>query len=84
MTDTPAAPRARRRERLRDAIRMLPLLGVALLLLPDLALSGGPAGEGATAGWWLYLFAAWALLIGLCWLTSRRLAAAEPPGDDVS
>ena len=55
---------------------------MALLLLPDLALSGGPAAEGATAPWLLYLFGAWACLIGLSFWIGRLLIASAPPPDD--
>lgn len=60
-----AQKRARRRARLADAARMLPFLGAVLFLLPDLILSGGSGAEGATAPWLGYLFATWAVLIGL-------------------
>ncbi|WP_245191012.1 hypothetical protein [Jannaschia formosa] len=82
-----AQRRAWRRERLRDAARLLPVLGLGLMLLPDLVLSGSDAARGATRPWGLYLFAAWGGLILLAvWLA--RALAAEPaevpsagPGD---
>ena len=68
-----AQRRAHGRARLRDAGRLLPALGAALLLAPDLI------GAGATARWAIYLFAAWGGLIGLAaWLA--RAAAAERDG----
>ncbi|WP_308915605.1 hypothetical protein [Jannaschia sp. LMIT008] len=55
-----------------DAVRLLPLLGVGLFLLPDLMLSGTPGAAGATAPWMAYLFAAWTVLIALAWWLSRH------------
>ena len=63
-----------RRRRLRDAARLVPLVGAFLLLLPMLWRQ--EAGLGA--GWdWLYLFAVWALLIGLAAALAPGLAAAD-------
>ena len=59
-----------RRRRLGDAARLLPLLGLALLLLPAL--------WSTTAGAMIYIFAVWAVLIVLVALLSRRLLATEP------
>ena len=77
--DPGGAARARARARLADAARLLPALGAALLLAPDLLLSGG-AGQGATAPWLLRLFAAWLLLIGLAAWVARRHARLDPDG----
>ena len=60
-----AQRRAQNRARLRDAMRLLPFLGLALFVLPDLVLSGGPAAEGATRPWLTYLFLAWIGLIAM-------------------
>lgn len=85
----PAASAAQRgvrtRARVRDALRLLPFLGLALFIAPDLVLSGGPAAQGATAPWLLYLFAAWVLLVALTvWLGRmlRRAEATAPPAPD--
>ena len=79
----PAAPGSDRRLARRiDAARLLPFLGAALLLAPDLVLSGGPAAEGATAPWLAYLFAAWGVLIGLAaWLSRGLRGEARGPGE---
>jgi hypothetical protein len=69
---TAAQRRARRRARLADAARLLPFLGAALFLAPDLILSGHPAAEGATAPWLVYLFSAWLALIGCAAWIARR------------
>lgn len=67
------APEGYRRKRLRDAARLLPVLGVALLLVPLLwTRSDAPGGVGnATA--LLYLFGVWAGLILAAFLLSRPL-----------
>lgn len=62
-----------RKRRLRDAARLLPILGLFLLLLP--AMWAGPASGGSA---WVYVFAVWAGLIGLAAALSPGLA--DPPG----
>ena len=76
-----AQRRVRRRARIADALRLLPFLGAALFLLPDLVLSGGPATRGATAPWLTYLFAAWTLLVVLAAWLGRLQASAEREAD---
>ncbi|MBK5933034.1 hypothetical protein C8N32_11749 [Rhodovulum imhoffii] len=65
-----------RRRRLRDMARLLPVLGIVLFLLP--LLHGRPE-----AGVIAYLFLAWAGLILLAGLLSRRLQEdpPAPPGE---
>ena len=62
-----------RRRRLRDAARLLPFLGVLLLLLPALGREGGRGSEAA-----IYVFAVWAVLILAAALLAPGLAAPEP------
>ncbi|UWQ19215.1 hypothetical protein [Jannaschia sp. M317] len=86
-TPTPAASeaqrRAWRRDRRRDAARLLPFFGIALLLLPDLVLSGSDAAGGATRPWLVYLFAAWILLIALAaWIARLHHGEATAASDD--
>ncbi len=69
----------RRRARRADAARLLPILGAALFLAPDLILSSGPGAVGATRPWLFYLFAAWLGLIGLAWLLARSHLRDPPP-----
>lgn len=73
------APEAYRQRRLRDAARLLPLAGAALLLVP---LLWGDAASGSAAV--LYVFAVWAgLVAGAAWLGRRLdLSDAPPPGGD--
>ena len=88
MTDPPADAaatdaqrRGRARTRLVDAARLLPFLGAALVLLPDLVLSDGAGGDGATVPWLTYLFASWLALIALAlWIARRHARLGE--GDD--
>jgi uncharacterized membrane protein len=61
-----------RKRRLRDAARLLPILGLFLLLLP--ALWAAPAQGGSD---WVYVFAVWAGLIALAAALSPGLAAPE-------
>ena len=70
------APSGYRRKRLRDASRLLPALGVALLLVPLLwTPSSAPGGVGNAAAL-LYLFGTWVLLIGVA------AGLARPPSRD--
>ena len=62
-----------RRRRLMDAARFLPFLGAFAFLVPLLW-----AGEARTAAGLAYLFAAWAVLIGLSFVISRRLPLEDP------
>jgi hypothetical protein len=76
------APEGYRTRRLRDAARLLPLVGLFLFLLPIL---WHPAAtpEPDTAGIGLWLFAVWFGLIAGAAALARRLAAARPEaGDD--
>ncbi len=66
-----------RRRRLRDAARLLPLVGAFFLLLP--VLWGGPRGAGWDA---VFIFAVWVLLIGGAALLAPKLADPERPEGD--
>lgn len=73
----PASYRQRRR---RDAARLLPVVGIFLTMLPVLwapqdTFSRDTAPDG------IYLFVAWAVLIGLAMLISRSLSAPEDDDD---
>lgn len=61
-----------RRRRLIDAIKLLPVLGACLFLLPALIL-GGEAGS--TALRLVYFFFMWIVLIMLCAVLVRNLPA---------
>ncbi|MDR0808976.1 MAG: hypothetical protein LBE86_07610 [Gemmobacter sp.] len=68
------ARRAYRQRRLRDAVRLLPLAGAFLFLLPILWSS--PEGN-VTATDGIYLFAVWLGLVALAALMARALGAEE-------
>lgn len=75
----PFVLRDTRRRRWAEALRLLPVLGVFLFLLP---LLWAADGAGSTARIGLYLFAVWALLIlSAGWLARllNRGDVAEPP-----
>lgn len=71
------ARRSYRRRRVADAARLLPFLGLFLILLPILwQPRQSPAPDTAAGG--VYLFAVWAVLVLGAFLLSRVLGA---PGD---
>lgn len=65
---------AYRKRRLRDAARLLPLMGMVLLLLPLLWADGAAAGAGRD---WSYIFGVWAVLIVLAAALAPGLAASD-------
>lgn len=72
-----------RQRRLRDAARLLPLLGFLLLLLPLLWTDGDR--RTLISGEVLYFFGVWAGLIGIAAIFAPGLRsgeADEPDGDD--
>ncbi|WP_416896355.1 MAG: hypothetical protein ACMVY4_12495 [Minwuia sp.] len=67
------------RQKLRDAALLLPLMGLLLLMPPFVGLfrrSGEIAGVPSLV---VYIFAVWAVLIGLGLLLSRKLATTDEP-----
>ena len=73
------ARRTYRRRRLIDAIRLVPVLGALLFLIPVLNLSEG----GATTLWGgVFLFLSWLGLILLTALLTRRVRRSETDPDD--
>lgn len=68
-----------RQRRLRDALRMLPVLGVILWLLPLMAQGKGAEG-GQTASVGFYIFVVWLLLIVLSAMMARFLTPDAGPG----
>lgn len=65
-----------RRRRLSDAARLMPVVGLVLLILPLLW-----ADRATTSGGILYIFSVWAILIGATRLISRRLSDFDPFGE---
>lgn len=73
-----------RRRRMRDAVRILPVLGAFLLMIP-LLWSGEDGGNPSTRVGYVYLFVIWALLIvSAAWLSRHldRDVDAPPSGPD--
>jgi uncharacterized membrane protein len=74
-----------RQRRVRDALRLLPLLGVVLVLVPLLWVRADHAGPGeavSNATALVYLFGAWALLIVLAFALSRALRPEDEAGEE--
>lgn len=65
-----------RRRRLRDAARLLPVLGLLLMLLP--ALGRDTSGDVRDA---IYLFVLWALLIAAAAVLAPGLSATDSESD---
>ncbi len=63
-----------RRRRLTDAIRLIPVLGGLLFLIPVLNMSDG---TGSTLSGSIYLFGSWLGLIVLSALLARRINAPQ-------
>lgn len=74
------ARRTYRRRRLIDSVRLVPILGLLLFLMPVLWAGDGTAG---TAGGAIYLFIVWAGLIALAFGLSRALARASEERETV-
>ena len=64
--------RAYRRRRIGDAARVLPVLGIILVLLPILW-----TGEAALSSTAIYIFAAWVVLIVIAAIVSRLIGPAD-------
>ncbi len=68
-----------RRRRLIDALRLVPVLGGLLFMVPVLGASGR---AGSSFGGALYLFSSWALLILLTAILSRLLQGSPADPSD--
>jgi hypothetical protein len=69
--------RTYRRNRLQDAARLLPVLGMILLFGP-VFISGGAEAGSRLSGWLVYLFVVWLGLIAVTYFVSRALREDEP------
>ncbi len=65
-----------RRRRLGDAARLVPLLGLVLMLVPALW-----SDVNSTAGGFVYVFVVWGALIGIISLLSRPLGTVMEEHD---
>ncbi|KPQ15732.1 MAG: hypothetical protein HLUCCO18_11000 [Rhodobacteraceae bacterium HLUCCO18] len=76
--------RTYRKNRLQDAARLLPVLGMILFFGPVFIVedTSGQAGAGM-AEWLVYCFAVWVVLIAVTALVNRALADGDtqPPRD---
>ncbi len=64
-----------------DAARLLPVLGIFLILMPILwRPAATPEPDTASGG--LYLFAVWILLIACAFVLARRLSRTERDGEE--
>jgi hypothetical protein len=76
------APASYRQKRVRDAARLLPALGAALLLVPLLWAPSGQEGGIGNSSALLYVFCCWGALILAAFLLSRALRPEEGEGSD--
>jgi len=65
-----------RRRRLIDGVKLLPILGICLFLLPALIIGGGSV---STATRLVYFFVCWAVLIVICAALVRALSKTHEP-----
>jgi hypothetical protein len=70
-----------RQSRVRDAARLLPVVGAVLLSLPLLWGGASDADAPTNSGALLYLFGAWAALIAAAFVLSRRLRPDDEDED---
>jgi len=73
--------RSYRRRRLRDAARVLPVLGTALVALPVLWPAGAEVSGSSTRGTGIYLFLVWTGLLIAAALLARFLREDAGGGD---
>lgn len=73
-------PKSYRQRRLRDAARLLPVLGGFMVLLPILWTPAARSGED-TASNGIYLFSVWVGLVALAAALAPGLAREAPEGD---
>ena len=75
-------PAGYRQKRVRDAARLLPVLGAGLLLLPLLWTPSDEAGGIGNAAALLYVLGIWAALILAAFGLGRALRPDEDQGED--
>lgn len=74
--------RTYRKNRLQDAARLLPILGMILFFGPVFITDDASLETGTTlADWLVYCFVVWLGLIAVAMLVSRALAEPGPEGD---
>ncbi len=71
-----------RKRRLRDAARLVPVLGVFLLLMPGLWSVDAPGTPTTGAQNWVYILGVWAGLIVIAACLAPGLAASDTSADE--
>ena len=74
--------RTYRRNRLQDAARLAPILGVLLFFGPVFILTSDTGVGGSTSGWLVYFLGVWFGLVILSAALSVALGRAFPRGED--
>ncbi|WP_368184234.1 hypothetical protein [Aestuariibius sp. HNIBRBA575] len=72
-----------RQRRIRDFARLLPIIGVILVLMP-LLWPGGAQSDHGTADALLYLFFVWLVLVAVAVAVSRKLRDGMTPTEGAS
>ena len=75
-------PAGYRQKRVRDAARLLPVLGVALLLVPLLWTPSDAEGGIGNAAALIFVLGVWAGLVLAAFLLSRALRPGEDPEEE--
>jgi hypothetical protein len=70
-----------RQNRLQDAARLMPVLGLLLLFAPVFIRGDAAEGDLRGAGWLVYYFTVWVGLIVLTAFVSRALGRSDMAGD---
>ena len=81
MPAEPAPNSSERSQRAREAARLLPLIGLFLLLPPVIALFAAPIDVGGVPLLVLYFFAVWLGLVVAAALLGRSLELPPPAGE---
>ena len=71
-----------RLRRLVEIIRLLPFVGLLVVLLPLLWATGQRDATALTSSGWLYIFGGWFVLIGAAALAARAYHKALDDGDN--
>jgi len=72
--------RTYRRNRLQDAARLAPILGVLLFFGPVFILTSETGVGGSTSGWLVYFLGVWLALVVLAGVLSAAIGRAFPGG----
>ena len=70
-----------RRRRLRDAARLLPVIGLLLVILPAFGHDGDVGRDGGHADTAVYLFVVWAVMIAVAAALAPALSKSDADGE---